>query len=68
MKKICIERIINTAIHKNTQKATQFGMSVFNGEYTDFFCAMFEKLTCEVRNLVSNSENLKSFQTEYGQF
>ena len=27
-----IERIVNSAIPKNTQKATQFGMSVFNGE------------------------------------
>ena len=25
------ERIINSAIPKNTQKATQFGLSVFNG-------------------------------------
>ena len=42
LKKICIERIVNSAIPKNTQIATQFGMSVFNGEYTDFFYAMFE--------------------------
>ena len=26
------DRIINSAIPKNTQKATQFGLSVFNGE------------------------------------
>ena len=26
------DRIVNSAIPKNTQKATQFGLSVFNGE------------------------------------
>ena len=28
------DRIVNLAIPKNTQKATQFGLSVINGEYT----------------------------------
>ena len=32
-----MERIVYSAIPKNTQKATQFGMSVFSGEYADFF-------------------------------
>ena len=36
LKKICIERIVNSAIPKNIQKVTRFGISVFNGVYTDF--------------------------------
>ena len=42
LKKICIEQIVNSAIPKNTQRVTQFGMSVFNGEYTRIFNAMFK--------------------------
>ena len=32
LQKLMKDRIVNLAIHKNTQKATQFGLSVFNGE------------------------------------
>ena len=42
LKKICIERTVISAVPENTQKATQFGMSVFKSWYTDFFYAMFE--------------------------
>ena len=48
LEKICIERIVNSAVPENIQKAIQFGMSVFNG---DSFCAMFENSRQEHRQL-----------------
>ena len=42
LKKFCIDRIVNSVVPENTQKATQFGMSVFNGEYANFSYAMLK--------------------------
>ena len=42
LKNISTEPLVNSAIAKSTQKVTQFGMSVFNDEYMDFFFALFE--------------------------
>ena len=48
----CIERIVNSAVPENTQKATQFGMSVFNGRYMVFSMLCSKILS---RNTVSSS-------------